>query len=117
MVELQILARLAELRHAVAGEVIAAEGLVAIRNALRRVFAKVTLVRTPDGLVLVPEVATFSEIESWAQLAGGRSAVKPKPERLAVPGSGLATSQEGASKRSSSRPLFAPLFGPIPVGA
>jgi anthranilate/para-aminobenzoate synthase component I len=77
---------LAGVREAVAGTVAGAEGLEEVRTALKRVFSKVTLVRTPDGeLVLVPTVATFDEIESWVQLTDGRTAVKPLPQTLALP--------------------------------
>ena len=50
-------------------------------------FAKVTLVRTPEGeLLLVPEVRAVEEIEQWAGLADGRTVLKPVPKRVAVPG-------------------------------
>jgi primosomal protein N' len=74
--------KLAALRHAITGEVVGAAGLAAIRSALGRVFSKVTLVRTPEGeLVLIPEVAAFDEVETWVRLPDGRAAVKPLPAR------------------------------------
>ena len=78
--------RLAALRNAVAGEVTGADGLAAVRAAMARVFDKFTLVRTPEGeLVLVPQMRAFDEIEAWVRLPDGRSAVKPLPQTVAMP--------------------------------
>jgi hypothetical protein len=82
--------RMAALREAVAGEVAGADGLHAVRAALARVFEKVVLVRDGDELLLVPQVRAFDEIEAWTGLADGRTAVKPKPQTLALPGKQLA---------------------------
>ena len=79
--------RLAALREAIAGEVVEAEGLDGVRAMLKRVFAKFTLVRTPeDELLLVPEVAVLDEVEAWVRLPDGRTAVRPLPQTLALPG-------------------------------
>jgi hypothetical protein len=100
--------RLAALREAVAGEVTGADGLVAVRAALARVFERITLVRDDDELLLVPQVRAFDEIEAWARLEDGRMAVKPRPQTLALPGKQL------AREPSCSHPLFASaLFEPI----
>ena len=65
--------RLAALRGAIAGEVTGSDGLGAVRSALKRVFKKITLVRTPeDELVLVPEVCAFEEVDAWVRLPDGR---------------------------------------------
>lgn len=77
--------RLAALRDTVAGEVTGAEGLGPIRAALARVFERITLVRDGDELLLVPQVRAFDEIEAWARLSDGRTAVKPRPQALALP--------------------------------
>ena len=105
--------RLAALRGAIAGEVTGADGLGAVRSALKRVFKKITLVRTPeDELVLVPEVCAFEEVDAWVRLPDGRSAVKPKPQTLALP------QKQRVREPLSSNPLFAAaLFAPIPLGA
>jgi len=105
--------RLAALRGAIAGEVTGADGLGAVRSALKRVFKKITLVRTPeDELVLVPEVCAFEEVDAWVRLPDGRSAVKSKPQTLALP------QKQKVREPLSSNPLFAAaLFAPIPLGA
>jgi len=105
--------RLAALRGAIAGEVTGADGLGAVRSALKRVFKKITLVRTPeDELVLVPEVCAFEEVDAWVRLPDGRSAVEPKPQTLALP------QKQRVREPLSSNPLFAAaLFAPIPLGA
>jgi site-specific DNA recombinase len=85
-VDQEATARLASLRKAVAEDVTGAEGLGAIRAALARVFEKITLVRTPDGeIVLVPQVRRFDEIDAWVRLPDGRTVAKPKPQTLALP--------------------------------
>ena len=101
LVDDETLERLASLRAAVAGEVASADGLAAIRAALRRVFASIALVRTPDGeLVLVPEVASFQRVESFTRV-DGRSLVKPLPERVAVP-----ATKQAATNQTSDRSLL-----------
>ena len=55
------------------GEVANSESIGALRAALGRVFEKVTLLRKPDGeLVLAQQVRAFEEIEAWVPLDDGR---------------------------------------------
>jgi DNA invertase Pin-like site-specific DNA recombinase len=89
--------RLAWLRAAVAGEITHTEGIEALRAALGRVFSAVTLVRTDDGLVLVPKVREFSEVAAWVALDSERALVQPLPRRMAVP-------KERVRKGARSRP-------------
>jgi hypothetical protein len=75
------------------------------------VCAKLTLVRAPEELLLVPEVRSFDEVAAWAQLADGRTAVKPKQQSVALP-------QEQCGREPSyCHPLLAAaLFEPIRLG-
>jgi site-specific DNA recombinase len=83
----EVAARLAALREAVAGEVTGAEGLAAVRAALRRVFTSITLWRSdPDGLLLVPNVVAWDDLTGWLDLGDGRALSLPRPERIPVPG-------------------------------
>jgi site-specific DNA recombinase len=86
-VDEEVAARLAALREAVAGEVTGAEGLAAVRAALKRCFQSITLHRADDdGLLLVPTVLAWDELTGWLDLRNGAALSFPRPERVAVPG-------------------------------
>jgi site-specific DNA recombinase len=83
----EVAARLAMLREAVAGEVTEAEGLAAVRTALKRCFESITLWQADaDGLLLVPTVRAFDELTTWLDLRNGQALSLPRPEPIAVPG-------------------------------
>jgi DNA invertase Pin-like site-specific DNA recombinase len=83
----EVAVRLAALREAVAGEVTGAEGLAAVRAALRRCFESITMWQADeDGLILVPIVRTPEELTAWIDLGAGRALSLPHPERIVVPG-------------------------------
>jgi site-specific DNA recombinase len=88
LVDDEVTARLAALREAVAGEVTGAEGLAAVRQALRRCFQFITLWQADeDGLLLVPTVLAWDELGTgWLDLRNGQAVSFPRPERIAVPG-------------------------------
>jgi hypothetical protein len=86
-VDKEITVRLAALREAVAGEVTGAEGLAAVRAALKRCFQSITLWRADqDGLLLVPTVRAWDDLTGWLDLGDGTALSLPRPERIAVPG-------------------------------
>jgi DNA invertase Pin-like site-specific DNA recombinase len=86
-VDTEVAARLAALREAVAGEVTSAEGLAAVRAALRRCFTAITLWQAgQDGLVLVPTVVAWDDLTTFIDLGDGRAVSTPYPGRVVVPG-------------------------------
>jgi DNA invertase Pin-like site-specific DNA recombinase len=88
-VDEEIAARLSVLREAVAGEVTRAnaEGLQAVRSALRRYFSEITLWRSDaDGLILVPKVLAWDDLVQWLDLRNGTALSMPRPARIEVPG-------------------------------
>lgn len=103
--------------------VVGAEGLAEVRTALERVFAKFTLVRTPEnGLSRIPEVAVLDEIEAWVQLPNGRPAVsqalKPWPglenkeiQRHVTAAPDLQDSPQPAAASGTCSGPFSPMTG------
>jgi site-specific DNA recombinase len=77
-VEDELAQRVAALRVAVAGEITSAEGLDAIRAALRRVFSAIVLIHSDDEVVLVAGPASLDDDTPVQALPGAQRVTSPR---------------------------------------